>query len=68
MKTGEEKSKKKMKSGDVSKMVKAFTTGAAAGFAAGILFAPDKGSTTREKVKGLLRERGEELSDALEDK
>lgn len=68
MKTEEEKSKKKMKSGEVSKMVKVFATGAAAGFAAGILFAPDKGSNTREKVKGLLRELGEELSDALEDK
>lgn len=67
MKTEEEKSQKKKKSGDVSKVVKAFATGAAAGFAAGILLAPDKGSNTREKVKGLLKELGEELSDALDD-
>lgn len=67
MKTEEDKSKKKKKSGDVSTIVKAFATGAAAGFAVGILFAPDRGSNTREKVKGLLKELGEELSDALED-
>lgn len=67
MKTEEDKSKKKKDSGDLSTVVKAFATGAAAGFAVGILFAPDKGSNTREKVKGLLKELGDELGDALGD-
>jgi gas vesicle protein len=38
--------------------------GAAAGVIAGILFAPDKGSVTREKIK----EASEDLKDTVKDK
>ncbi|WP_276482267.1 YtxH domain-containing protein [Paraflavitalea pollutisoli] len=45
----------------LSKMLLAFAAGAAAGVAAGILFAPDKGSETRRK----MRESGEDLASDL---
>ena len=46
------------------KIIAAVLLGAAAGAIAGILFAPDKGSVTREKIK----EAGEDLKDTFKDK
>jgi len=46
------------------KIITAVLLGAAAGAIAGVLFAPDKGSVTREKIK----EAGEDLKDTFKDK
>ena len=50
----------------------AFLGGAAIGAACGILFAPEKGEDTRQKIKDILREKGIKLNrsemDVLVDK
>jgi gas vesicle protein len=46
------------------KIIAAVLLGAAAGAIAGILFAPEKGAVTREKIK----EAGEDLKDTFKDK
>lgn len=40
----------------------AFLGGAAIGAAIGILFAPEKGEDTRQKIKDILREKGIKLN------
>lgn len=40
----------------------AFLGGAAIGAAFGILFAPEKGENTRQKIKDILREKGIKLN------
>jgi gas vesicle protein len=59
---------------DTSKVVVALLAGLAAGTALGILFAPDKGTDTRDKLNESLadlgdaiRERAEEQFDQLND-
>ena len=47
-----------------SKIITAFAAGAAAGAILGILFAPGKGSDTREKIK----DKAKKLSSNLEEK
>lgn len=47
-----------------SKIITAFAAGAAAGAILGILFAPGKGSDTREKIK----DKAKKLSSDLEEK
>lgn len=46
---------------DSSKVVVALITGLAAGAALGLLFAPDKGSDTRDKVAEALNNLGESI-------
>ena len=40
----------------------AFLGGAAIGTACGILFAPEKGENTRQRIKDILREKGIKLN------
>lgn len=48
---------------DNTKIVAALLAGLAAGAALGILFAPDKGSETREKINDSLKDLGEALKE-----
>ncbi len=48
---------------DNAKVVAALLTGLAAGAALGILFAPDKGSQTREKLNDSLKDLGDALKE-----
>ena len=45
-----------------SNILAAFLGGAAIGAACGILFAPEKGENTRQKIKDILREKGIKLN------
>lgn len=49
---------------NTAKILTAIAAGAAAGFVAGILFAPDKGSETRRKIN----ERGKRFAEDIKDK
>ena len=49
---------------DTSKLLVAFAAGALVGAAAGILFAPDKGSETRRK----LGEEGKKIAESMKNK
>ena len=48
---------------DNAKVVAALLTGLAAGAALGILFAPEKGSETREKLNDSLKDLGDALKE-----
>ncbi|MFC3198516.1 YtxH domain-containing protein [Parapedobacter deserti] len=48
---------------DNAKVVAALLAGLAAGAALGILFAPDKGSETRDKLNDSLKDLGEALKE-----
>lgn len=48
---------------DNAKVVAALLAGLAAGAALGILFAPDKGSETREKLNDSLKDLGDALKE-----
>ena len=48
---------------NTAKILTAFAIGAAAGVILGILYAPDKGSATREKIN----EEGKKMADAVKD-
>jgi gas vesicle protein len=48
------------------KIILALLAGAAVGAALGILFAPDKGSATREKIKRKAGDIADDLEDAIE--
>lgn len=52
---------------DNSKAVFALLVGAAIGAGIGILFAPDKGANTREKLKGDFDEKKDELKNKFGD-
>jgi gas vesicle protein len=47
------------------KMIMGFLIGAALGAAAGILFAPDKGSATRKKIAKKAKETGESVKESV---
>jgi gas vesicle protein len=51
---------------DNTKLIVAALAGAAAGFVAGILLAPDKGSETRDKIKDGLKKTVDEVLDKIE--
>jgi gas vesicle protein len=50
----------------VSGIITAFIAGAAVGALFGILYAPDKGSATRSKLKTLGEELGEDFADSID--
>ncbi|WP_461788861.1 YtxH domain-containing protein [Pedobacter sp.] len=52
---------------DNSKVVVALLAGLAAGAALGILFAPDKGSDTRDKLGQSLKDFGDSIKDRAAD-
>ncbi|RZK44027.1 MAG: YtxH domain-containing protein [Pedobacter sp.] len=52
---------------DNSKVVIALLTGLAAGAALGLLFAPDKGSETRDKLSQSLKDLGDSIKDKAAD-
>ncbi len=47
------------------KLILGFLIGAAAGAAAGILFAPDKGSATRKKIVKKAKEAGDTVKETV---
>ena len=47
-------------------IITAFLAGAAAGALLGILYAPEKGSVTRARLKTLGKELGDDLADVME--
>lgn len=51
-------------SNNSGKLISALLIGAAIGGVLGVLFAPDKGSRTRNKIKG----KSEDITDAIEEK
>lgn len=46
-----------------SKIIVALLAGVAVGAAIGILFAPEKGSETRERLSGALKDLGQSIKD-----
>lgn len=52
---------------DNSKVVIALLAGIAAGAALGLLFAPDKGSETRDKLSQSLKDLGDSIKDKAAD-
>ncbi|WP_276364210.1 YtxH domain-containing protein [Daejeonella sp. H1SJ63] len=52
---------------DNSKILAALLAGLAAGVAIGILFAPDKGSETRDKLNDSLKNLGDSIKDRAAD-
>ncbi|MCJ0741958.1 MULTISPECIES: YtxH domain-containing protein [Pedobacter] len=52
---------------DNSKVVVALLAGLAAGAALGLLFAPDKGSETRDKLSQSLKDLGDAIKDKAAD-
>lgn len=56
-----------MSSSDFGKGFLAFLTGAAIGATLGILFAPDKGKRTRDKIARKTRDMKNAVTDRLED-
>lgn len=52
---------------DQSKILLALLTGLAAGAAMGILFAPEKGSETRDKLSDSLKNLGDSIKDRAAD-
>lgn len=54
-------------SNNTGKTVLALLAGAAIGAGIGILFAPDKGTATRSKIKGGFDDKKNELKDKFED-
>jgi gas vesicle protein len=57
-----------MKSRDASSVIIAFVAGAAAGVAAGILLAPDKGQETRSRLKSKISDLERDLTSNFEGK
>jgi gas vesicle protein len=55
-------------SNNVSKILIAAAAGLAAGVALGLLFAPDKGTETRKKVRKFIDDLTDELGETLEEK
>jgi gas vesicle protein len=51
----------------VSGIITAFLAGAAVGALFGILYAPDKGSATRAKLRTLGDELGDDISEGIEE-
>jgi gas vesicle protein len=58
---------KKIMSNNTGNTILALLTGAAIGVGMGILFAPDKGSKTREKIKDSFDEAKDDLKQKLEE-
>jgi len=62
-----EKTKKKEKMNDNGKVVTALLAGLAAGAVLGLLFAPDKGSETRDKINESLADLGDAIKERAEE-
>lgn len=52
---------------DFSKVMLSFIVGALAGAAAGVLLAPDKGKTTRKKVKKSMDDLSQKAKETMDD-